>query len=218
MSSVNAEFCAGLPDWPGCEEFNQPDNQDMDNSMGKMDNGYMEEEETNPFMGQLTYTTTAVMVAANAALTLWRYDDKNDASSADGFFEGRNWATFYRDVITYSELVFFGVASLTQIATLFGALADINLMVWWYGSMIMGLVSLVIEAAMWMAREQIVNDPNGSVYAIVEADMVKYTARGASLTLTLWMEYENWMAAQWALLDEETQNEWENDMLFSILF
>ena len=48
----------------------------------------------------------------------------------------------YRNIKMYSELAFFGVASLTQIATLFGALADINLMVWWYGGTVMGLVSL----------------------------------------------------------------------------
>ena len=122
----------------------------------------------------------------------------------------------YRNIKMYSELAFFGLASLTQIATLFGALADINLMVWWYGSMIMGLVSVVTTAIMWWARDDVYEEVGS--FGIIESDATRFMAESASLTLTLWMEYDNWMAAQWALLDEETQNEWENDMLFSVLF
>ena len=122
----------------------------------------------------------------------------------------------YRNVTYYSRLIFFGVASLTQIATLFGALADINLMVWWYGSMIMGLVSIVRAAQVAWARDELRDQTE--FFDGVEKDGVKYMATSATLTYILWNAYESWMAAQWALLDEETQNEWENDMLFSILF
>ena len=121
----------------------------------------------------------------------------------------------YRNIKYWSELGFFGVASLTQIATLFGSMADINLMVWWYGSMIMGLISMFTMALMWYARDEV---RETSAFGVIEGDATSMMAESASLTLTLWMEHKNWMAAQWDLLDEETKMEWEEDMLLSVLF
>lgn len=212
--AVNEEFCRDLPTWPGCEVFNQPEPVNTDGKM--MDDGYMKEAEADPMMGQLTYTMTAVMLATNAALTLFRYDDKYDASALDDEFPFSNWIDTYRSIMSWSELAFFGVASITQIATLFGAMADINLMVWWYGGMFMGLVNVGISAIMFWARDEVYEE--ATAYGVIESDATKMMAHSASLTLSLWMEYDNWMAAQWALLDDETKDAWENDMLVSVLF
>ena len=45
------------------------------------------------------------------------------------------------------------MASITQIATLAGALAEQNIMVWAYGGMVLGLVGMVVEFIMWYARD-----------------------------------------------------------------
>ena len=48
--------------------------------------------------------------------------------------------------------------------------------------------------------------------------VVHHQGENFSAGANLLMILEAVQANQWALLDEETQNEWENDMLFSILF
>ena len=226
MSGLTYEFCAGAPTWPGCDaviaDHEAAQNAPKDGGM-KMDGGddHMMEEKADPMMGQMAYTLTAVLGAANAGLTLFRYADTVDISALGEVDNIEN----YRMIVDYSELAFWGVASLTQIATLFGAMGEQNLMVWMYGSMIMGLVGLVVEAYMWYVRDQAKDD--SASFAVVESDMVKYAAMHAAMSLNLMMEHKNWMAAQWMLLDDETKEKMmpsdkrDDDMpesLFSLMF
>ena len=69
---------------------------------------------------------------------------------------------------------------------------------------------------MWWARDDVYEE--AASFGVIESDATSMMAESASLTLTLWMEYDNWMAAQWDLLDDATKEEFENDMLFSVLF
>ena len=231
MSSLTYEFCAGAPTWPGCDQVIADHNaaQSAPKDSGKMMDGddHMMEEKADPMMGQFVYTLTAVLSAANAGLTLTRYEDRYDTEVLDSVFDGQNWIAVYRQIVDYSGLAFWSVASLTQIATLFGAMAEINLMVWMYGSMVMGLLGLVVEAVMWLARDEASQSDSGfavTTYNIVETDMVKYAAMSTAVTLNLAMEHENWMAAQWMLLDDETKDKWmgdddeEPESLFSLMF
>ena len=52
--------------------------------------------------------------------------------------------------------------------------------------------------------------------------MVRISAFSAAISLELYMQSENWMAAQWMLLDDETKDEWmeeeEPESLASLIF
>ena len=149
---VDYAFCVDSPTWPGCDEV-------LANhaATAEMAGGDMHPEwEVDPMMGQLVYTTVALMGAARAGLTLFAWDrlieDPYDSSVACAFgYDSNiectytNWVEIYDKVANYSMLAFFGVAAVTQIATLFGALAEINLMVWMYGGMAYAASALVVE-------------------------------------------------------------------------
>jgi len=217
---VDYEFCVTTPNWPDCDriikEYEDAQKQ-QEQADGGMDGEHgmdgMDMDRADPMMGQMAYTLTAVLTAANAGLTLFRYSKKgrNDVSAYDNVWGGQNWIDIYRMIYNYSELAFFGVASITQIATLFGAMASTNLMVWMYGSMFMALAGLMIEVLMWYARDGASTSSDAeadNAFAQVENDAVWFAAFSAVRSFNLYTERRNWMAAQWMLLSDEEKDMW----------
>ena len=171
-------------------------------------------------------------MTAYAALELfkWRTDDpvSNEPyynNGIDAWPGATNWWKLANDIGFYAALALWGVASLTQIASLAGVAADINIMVWFYGlGMVGALVSLVAGSlhfyAKWSAfglsrdatQTAGVVNAAGGVYGSVSLEEVEHAAFGALVGMELAYNWPNWMAAQWAALPEEKRAEWEAQM------
>jgi hypothetical protein len=121
----------------------------------------------------------------------------------------------------YSAAGFWTLAAITQLATVFGALANYNIMVWAYGGMIYALVGLVIELLMWWARDaasQSTDANAAGAYDLVESDWTTFMAEHAAVSLELYFEMDNWWAAQKELLTDEEIEMWEDADYFSFTF
>lgn len=223
---ISYEFCVGAPTWPGCAELiaDHEAEQAAQNANGNgRQDGDMDDDKhgADPMMGQIVYTATAVGMSANALLKMTRYEDQYDWSTADSVYDNTNWIEMYHMVADYSGAAFWTVAAITQLATVFGALANYNLMVWAYGGMIYSLAGLAVEIMMWVARDQAneSDDANaGGAYIQVESDWTSFMAEHAAVALELYWEMENWGAAQWELLSDEEKEMWEESDMFSLTF
>lgn len=65
-----------------------------------------------------------------------------------------NALTYISMIDRYLGAAFWTLAAITQLASQFGAMSDINLMVWGYGSMVLGLGAFAIEGLYWYGRDQ----------------------------------------------------------------
>ena len=247
--ALTYEFCVDAPTWPECDQV-LADHAAASES-GKMDGGDddMPMMAVNPMMGQLVYTTVALMGAARAGLTLFRWteliDDYPDMylCSFDYVYspdapicEGRNWVKTYEKIANYSMLAFFGVAAVTQIATLLGApLAGVNLMVWIYGGMAYALAALANEVFIMYVMDKAFNgddfeyndreryEEDYVTTKQIRTDQVRYSGMNAIWAVALLSQSENWLAAQWMLLDDATKDAWmdgadQPESLFSLMF
>ena len=222
------DICVFDPTAAGCQPEPQPEptpmpmpdpnenmeGGDMDKDMdGKMMMGGME--------GQITYTATAVMATTHIALTAFRY-----RPFATYYTEGDslsfNYWKLYNQIEQYAGLAIFGVASITQILSLFGVAADVNVLVWWYGVHMTGMVVHLITAVLrflayetaWTAcaGDSTTNPDQCATFDAVEHEMLELTAMATSMEFTLYTNHKSWMKAQWLAMDEETQAEWKEKM------
>merc|ERR1719446_582615 len=128
----------------------------------------------------------------------------------------------------YATLAIMGVATITQLLSMFGIAASVNMMVWMWGVMVGGGIVSMVVGAMWMwayraAMSDLSSDSttnaattisaDGTAAALmassIEMDMVKAMAHEASATLTAWEYMESWMKAQYHALTPEQQAEWD---------
>ena len=192
---------------------------------GKMMEGMM--MAADPMMGQITYTMVAVSAATATAFDLFRYNP----ASADIWTEwttagltGTNFTKLSRDIGGYAGLAFWSVASLTQILSIFGVAADINVMVWMYGGMVGGLVSLVAHfIAMW-AYDQlyVVKTTSATPAEVTAAETLMHEMELAAIAvgsgevlmgLELYDQGMNWMAAQMMAMGEGKKEKVMEEMM-----
>ena len=169
---VDYNFCVQTPSWPGCDQViadheaaQKQDSGDMD--MGK-DDAWM--EGSDPMAGQMTYTMVAVGAFANALLRVTRYEDAYDYSTYDDTIGDYNWIEIYHQIVDYSTIALMGVVSVTQVASLFGALGYWNIMAWGWSAFIMMFTGLVVEILMWYARDQASEEGAAAAWTKVESD------------------------------------------------
>jgi hypothetical protein len=95
--------------------------------------------------GQIKYTLIAISVLTWAALDTFRYRTGTywDAyvTLSETVYPSVNYFTLGNLISGYGTMAIFGVATITQLLSNFGILADINLMVWVYG-VFMGATAL----------------------------------------------------------------------------
>ena len=90
-------------------------------------------------------------------------------------------------------------------------MAETNLMVWGYGTMVLGLGSLVYEGLFWYARDQSRADADLATWSAANSMVTMHGAMMAGVTLELWAQRENWMMAQWMQLDDDMQGKMMGD-------
>ena len=110
------------------------------------------------------------------------------------------------------------ILTITQLLSMFGVAAEINVMLWGYATMLVGplLGAVVSGLAMWGYDQAYqLCDTDSSTYAdactmqdTIEGDMLWHAVAELSMGAALMESYEGWMQAQFMALPVETQKEW----------
>ena len=126
-------------------EGNMEEDGDMDGHDGKMDGDkdmmiwnamkmekMMEWAMRDPMMGQITYTMVAVGQAAWIGLDMFRYYSA-DSGRVPASVGTTDYAGLAHMIGGYGGLALWSVAAITQILSMAGIAAGVNMMVWHYG-------------------------------------------------------------------------------------
>lgn len=212
--------CFFFPDDPACNAPEvAPEGDDMRRGM-EGDVGMM--RELDPMSGQITYTLVALGAVVSAAMDLFRYRPSTFYDSYDTVSD-TNWWKYANLVGSYAGLTLGSVAFITQVLSIFGIAAEINIMVWMYGVSLGGLIIGMITGALrlwayeqaWSSAEDGTNGASSIAYNIRQ-EMVEVSAMSSSSTLALWTEAANWWAAQMMALPQDKEammNEQKDEML-----
>ena len=217
----DSEYCKHAPDDPRCQTPHSGD---------KMD-------DMEIMKSQMVFLMTAVSATMHAALRTFRY------RSADTYYvSGDSLSTNYWKMLIqgadYFTMVFMGIASITQLLSMLGIAAEINLMVWMYGgmvdmvvSLIWGLVAMYAVDAYWSDSENTGSSTqatSSTALGMLEDDMTNMVALETGAAVGLYIHHKGWMMGQWnALSDEAKEMIWEDaeekeddemDMMVSHLF
>lgn len=140
-----SDFCDFVPDDPSCVEPEPPvEDGDKIEVVVEVDDGMVITDEMRSKMLQanITYLVTAMFVAVDAALQTFRY--RSDSTYYDaGDAVSPNYWKLLNQAWGYWAIAFMGIASITQLLSMLGIAAEINVMVWMYGGMIDMVISLV---------------------------------------------------------------------------
>ena len=88
------------------------------------------------------------------ALELFRYrsaSDYYDTTAFDGTSDGTNYWKLYNLITMYGMMSIGGILTLTQLLSMFGVAAQINVILWGYAGMLVGpiLGAFISGMAMW---------------------------------------------------------------------
>ena len=115
----------------------------------------------------------------------------------------------------YGRLSIGVVLTITQLLSMFGLFADVNVMVWgYYGWLAEPLLQGVMTAISLWAYDQAYqqcNDSNNDgceIMETIETDLIKHAIAELAIGGAIHENHENWMAAQFMALPEEKQKEW----------
>ena len=127
-----------------------------------------------------------------------------------------------RDIGGYAGLAFWSVASLTQILSIFGVAADINVMVWMYGGAVGGLVGLVAHFIAMYAYDQLYTKTSSATASEVtaaetlmgemEIAAISMASGEVLVGLELYDQGMNWMAAQMMAMGDGEKEEMIEEM------
>ena len=166
----------------------------------------------------VTYLLTAMSLTAHAALQQFRYRSSDTYYSAGDSLGSQNFWQLLNNVWNYFTIAYMGIASLTQLLSMLGIAAEINVMVWMYGSMVDGVIALVTSLvamyaydAYWTVSQDSTssNQANAATaLAALEDDLLHVSASSTAAGVGLYIEHEAWMMAQFMALPKETQDKW----------
>ena len=119
----------------------------------------------------------------------------------------------------YGALALGGSLALLQLFSMFGVLVELNLFFWlMLAPVVGGLVSSGVGALMFQAYDKAYTVSQDSTHAqvatapavmsIIKMDMIGYTAASCSVMISLGLQYENWLYAQYKVLPEEAKSEY----------
>merc|ERR1739844_36825 len=153
--------------------------------------------------GNIGFLMVAISHVAHPALDMFRYTsaetywDVTDATFGAG---ATNWWKLYNQIGQYGMLSVGAILTITQLLSMFGVAAEINVMLWGYATMLVGplLGAVVSGLAMW---------------GEIEGDMLWQAVGELSMGAALMESYEGWMQAQFMALPEETQKAWMEEHL-----
>ena len=129
----------------------------------------------------------------------------------------------------YTSLVGHSILTITQILSMAGIAADVNIMAWMYLSMVGSVVSLLVSIVRMYVYDTAYTASEGTAVTVsytneagttsngtntvgadltmdgIEADIMSETIMGTAAMLSLYKENKNWMMAQWEALPAEKQ-------------
>jgi len=123
---------------------------------------------------------------------------------------------------TYWKMTTHIILFVTQLLSMLGIAAAINVQAWMYISLANMVVMTVLSVASlyaynlyWDTAEDTTNSTAAEILdataamAWMENRMMVNTVFGTHYMLALYMHHKQWMMAQWMALDEETQMAWK---------
>merc|ERR1712045_762240 len=144
--------------------------------------------------------------------TYWDVTDETFGAGAT------NWWKLYNQIGQYGMLSVGAILTITQLLSMFGVAAEINVMLWGYATMLVGpLIGAVVSGlAMWGYDEayqlcdtdSYTNADACTMQETIEGDMLWHAVKELSMGAALMESYEGWMQAQFMALPMETQKEW----------
>merc|ERR1712062_531797 len=150
--------------------------------------------------GNIGFLMVAISHVAYPALDLFRYQsaatywDVSDATFGAG---ATNWWKLYNQIGMYGALSIGSILTITQLLSMFGIAAEVNVMLWGY------------DQAYQLC------DSDSSTYADactmqedIEGDMLWMAVEELAMGAALMESYEGWMMAQFMALPEESQKAW----------
>ena len=175
--------------------------------------GYQMLSTVSPMQGQMTFTVVALLQAGVIALKLFKYRPISTTYTTGAAIFSINYWQIANMIDGYGGLFFWGVASITQLLSVFGVMADVNLLVWGQIGPLMGIVSLISYGlrlfAYDTAYDLVVADSTNTnattVRDSLETELVEVAAMQAATGLALLQEKDNWLEGQWQALSEETR-------------
>ena len=122
----------------------------------------MEYREDELSRAQWTYLLTAIANSVHLGLDTFRYRASSDSYYINGeILGGTNYWQLANQVHGYSGLVFWSLATVTQLMSMLEIVADLNLLVWLYGGRIFLLtstVTIILEFLAYDKSYQILSD------------------------------------------------------------
>ena len=177
----------------------------------------------NPSQGSLTYTMTGILATTMLVLEHFRW--RSDAKFYDHgkHAGGLNYWKIANFNSMYAGTAIMGFATLTQLLALFDIGVSANIMVWHYGVGLAGTVmSLISQSLLFMAYDSAYSDLKSSdattrtqaktVFDGAYNDMLAHGAFNLCVSVPLFVQYWNWMAAQWFSLDPFIRDTWSEEV------
>ena len=188
---------------------------------GEMAEGDDMKMSSEAMWGNIGFLMVAISHVVHPALDLFRYQSADDywTVSDQTFGLGfSNWWKIYNLIGQYGSLSIGAILTITQLLSMFGIAADINVMLWGYATMFVGpiLGAVVSGIAMWGYDQAYqLCDSDSSTYADactmqedIEGDMLWMAVEELAMGAALMESYEGWMMAQFMALPEESQKAW----------
>ena len=179
----------------------------------------------DPMTGQITYTMVAIMSASMIALDMFRYNPSSSKYSEwanIGATASTPYWMYGGELARYTMLTFSSVTSITQILSMAGVAADVNMMVWMYGGMAASVLGLVAHGLLMysydIANTALTSSTPSEVtaaQAVIDALELDFIAGAAHETLVgieLYEQGANWMAAQMMMMGKDKKEEMMEEM------
>merc|ERR1711920_379752 len=156
--------------------------------------------------GNLAFLGLAVEHGLMAGLELFRYRSSSTYyDDADTIGMSQNWWKYANLAEQWTALVLGGVLTISQLLSMFGVGASVNMMMWGYSTMLVfPLVMGVSEMMRWAAYDK--------AYQVCQDSSDAAQSTGCDLKeigtgIALYEASEEWMHAQFMQLSEEQQKE-----------
>ena len=241
MVDCDSFFNANLPECqePAADEKPEAEEKDMsemDQEWADVTE-YMEGAKMDMMMANLAFLSVALGGAVHTALDLfmWKFAIVDDEDEVYHYADEYDLSEDYDTMMlwemggmigTWGSFVVHAILTVTQLLSMVGVMGEINLMAWGYGPMIMELLSVVV-GVMWFIQynnayailrtdvddnDDVTDTEAAGVASGIWWDALEMSVMQASAILTLWMNMETWMMAQWWALPEETKKQMWMDM------
>lgn len=205
---------------------------EMDDGEWAMVEAHMEEISMDLMMANIAFLAVALggTVMFGMDLFAWKFavvtpTGEDDADVTYSFtyedmlivsddLESANWETGSL-IYTWGMFAIHAVAAITQLLSIFGIAAGINMMVWHYGVMLGGAITNMVAGVFYFMAynnaanlladniEEVVGGYAAALMSYIRMDMIKMVASETGAMLTLMESLEMWMVAQWWALPEE---------------